>query len=174
MAENSGAAQQAIRVLIPLAKSPAEIPTPGKFASSQSRDLSMVSTTIEYQDAWRRFRNLRIALAIAIALEFGPIEAVAQWVSERIQGSELSDDGLLIVSVLTVGFAVFAIGRRLLRWKCPRCGLPFRGRMRRLPEIVLVWTALFLPTRCANCGLPRYAINPSEGLDGPQTNLTIR
>jgi len=120
---------------------------------------------IEYQDAWRRFKDLRVALIVAIVLELGPIEAVAQWFSRRIRGSEISDEGLLIVSVLTVGYAIFVIGRRLLRWKCPRCRLPFRGRMRRLPKFVVPWVALFLPARCANCGLPRYAISPSEGLD---------
>ena len=124
-----------------------------------------MSSMIEYQDAWRRFRDLRVALIIAIVLELGPIEAVAQWFSRRIRGSEISDDGLLIVSVLTIGYAIFAIGRRLLRWKCPRCRLPFRGRMRRLPHVLVAWVALFLPARCANCGLPRYATSPSEGLD---------
>jgi len=124
-----------------------------------------VSPMIEYQDAWRRFRGLRVALIIAIVLELGPIEAVAQWFSRRIRGSEISDDGLFIVSVLTVGYVIFAIGRRLLRWECPRCRLPFRGRIRRLPRIAVVWVSLFLPARCANCGLPRYAISPSEGLD---------
>ena len=108
---------------------------------------------------------MRLALIVAIVLGLGPIEAVAQWFSQRIRGSELSDDGLLVVSVLTVGYAIFVISRRLLLWKCPRCHLPFRGRMRRLPEVAVVWVALFLPAHCVNCGLPRYAISPSEGPD---------
>jgi hypothetical protein len=124
-----------------------------------------VSSMIEYQDAWRRFGDLRVALVIAIVLELGPIEAVAQRLSRRVRGSEISDDGLLIVSILTTGYVIFVIGRRLLRWKYPRCHLPFRGRMRRLPDVLVVWVALFSPARCANCGLPRYAISPSEGLD---------
>jgi hypothetical protein len=53
--------------------------------------------------------------------------------------------GFCAVAVLLSIYAMTVKQLKWLRWPCPRCGCSFRG----------FWNRLWLPKRCAYCGLPR-------------------
>jgi len=50
------------------------------------------------------------------------------------------------------GVTLFFLGRYFWKWKCPRCRKPFAGKTKK-------W--LLLPEQCANCGLPKYSVDPA-------------
>lgn len=101
-----------------------------------------------YQSAWREYRRLRGAYrrsGLGFAAAF-VLVIVALIVSEKLGRSlQIGLFGACMVA-LSLSIAVMSFNQwKWLHWRCPRCGCSFRG----------AWGRLWLPKKCAYCGLPR-------------------
>ena len=101
-----------------------------------------------YESAWREYWRLRGAyrrsgLGFAVAFV---LVIVALVVGEKLgQSMQIFLFAAGLVAVF-VSIAVMSFNQwKWLHWPCPRCGCSFRGALGRL----------WLPKKCAYCGLPR-------------------
>jgi hypothetical protein len=99
-----------------------------------------------YQWAWSRFRIFRIVFFLLLIVGFSPLVpmSLAQYV---------------LIIELFWGVTLISLGIYLWKWKCPRCRKPFVGKSKK-------W--LLLPNYCANCGLPKNAVDPAAAPPGAQ------
>jgi hypothetical protein len=93
-----------------------------------------------YQWAWSRFRILRIVFFLLLIVGFSPLVPISLL------------QYYLVIEILW-GATLVLLGLYLWKWKCPRCRKRFAGKTRK-------W--LLLPQQCANCGLPKYFIDPDK------------
>ena len=104
-----------------------------------------------YAGSWSEYRRLRKRLVCSLLVPVGVMASLFPFVA--IWGNRLTGTvGYILfvpVAVLIVtcygGYVYY--GWQLATWSCPRCGTRFRG----------LWSWPWLPRKCHNCGLPRWA-----------------
>ena len=101
-----------------------------------------------YRSAWREYWRLRGAYRRS---GLGFVAALVLVIVVSLAGVKLARSiqiGLFAACLvaLFVSIGVMSFNQwKWLHWRCPRCGCSFRG----------VWGRLWLPQKCADCGLPR-------------------
>jgi hypothetical protein len=118
---------------------------------------------IEYQDAWRRHRRLRNTFLVIVLMDLGPGEVIYERILGGILGFERSWE---YIGILISTWFLFQLNRKLRYFKCPRCGHFFFTRKEEPPP--LAW--LPFHRSCASCGLPKFALSPSDGVALPQNS----
>lgn len=102
----------------------------------------------KYQRQWqafRRHRNLIVALVIAEFLGFFPFLLLAAVVERSL----FKTHGVSFPVVILYGALYAVTGSQLRRFPCPRCGKNFFGG-------VLATSSTMMGSKCPNCGLRRY------------------
>lgn len=121
-----------------------------------------------YQSAWREYWRLRDAYRRS---GLGFVAAFVLVIVVSLAGVKLAGSiqiGLFAACLvaLFVSIAVMSFNQwKWFHWRCPRCGCSFRG----------VWGRLWLPKKCAYCGLPREeqsAIRSPTSESSPKSGLT--
>jgi hypothetical protein len=94
-------------------------------------------------------------------MDLGPSETIYERIFGGMLGFERSWE---YIGILISTWFLFQLNRKLRYFKCPRCGHFFFTQKEKPPP--LAW----LPFRrnCASCGLPKFALGPSDGLGVPQ------
>jgi hypothetical protein len=101
-----------------------------------------------YRSAWQAYRHLRTDFIRSwrwLGYSSLPLILVVVF-ADRIPRNILVGLFALLMVVALASMGVMTTKQlKWLRWPCPRCGCAFRG----------FWAWLWLPRKCAYCGLPR-------------------
>jgi len=110
--------------------------------------LKPIQDPAVYQSAWREYWRLRDSYRRS---GLGFVAAFVLIILVHLAGVRLPQSiqiGLFAACLvaLFVSIAIASVNQwKWFHWRCPRCGCSFRG----------VWGRLWLPKKCAYCGLPR-------------------
>jgi len=101
-----------------------------------------------YQTSWETYRTLRRDFLRSwrwFGASFLMLILVTAFADKMHRTIQIGLFAFCIVAILSSIVVMSLKQLKWLRWPCPRCGCAFRG----------FWVRLWLPKKCAYCGLPR-------------------
>jgi hypothetical protein len=101
-----------------------------------------------YQLSWETYRTLRSDFLRSwkwIGASFLMLILAVAFADKMQRATQIALFAFCGVAVLSSMVVMSLKQLKWLRWPCPRCGCAFRG----------FWNRLWLPKKCAYCGLPR-------------------
>ena len=108
-----------------------------------------------YRSAWESYRILRrdfLRSCRWFGASFVMLILVTALADKMHRAVQIGLFALCIAALLSSTVVMSLKQLKWLRWPCPRCGCAFRG----------LWGRLWLPKKCAYCGMPRAdSPNPS-------------
>ena len=103
-----------------------------------------------HQASWETYRTLRSDFLHSgrwFGASFLMLILATAFADKMHRTIQISLFAFCILAVLSSIVVMSLKQLKWLRWPCPRCGCAFRG----------LWGMLWLPRKCAYCGLPRVA-----------------